>query len=173
MVVPAGHTTGRVLLPDHPSRVAATCVLAVNSTLLQGPLPMLVLAQARVSMPAHVSACMRLQGGRGGGDAMASVVPVRLRGGVVALESSFRGGTRRELLRSLCQVSAAVSCNAIDSSQCRSFCAADPPKCQHAWPSAAKCIMRGDSIYACQHCDAVLAVQAPLCHHLVLSCWHG
>ena len=35
----------------------------------------------------------------------ASVVAVRLRGGVVALESSFRGGTRRELLRSLCQVS--------------------------------------------------------------------
>jgi hypothetical protein len=52
-------------------------------------------------------ACMCAQGGRGGGgDATASVVPVRLRGGVVALESSFRGGTRRELLRSLCQVSA-------------------------------------------------------------------
>lgn len=35
---------------------------------------------------------------------MASVVPVHLRGGMVALESSFRGGVRREVLRSLCQL---------------------------------------------------------------------
>ena len=35
----------------------------------------------------------------------ASVIPVRMRGGVVALESSFRGGVKREVLRSLCQAS--------------------------------------------------------------------
>ena len=34
----------------------------------------------------------------------ASVIPVRLRGGVVAVESSFRGGMKLEVLRSLCQV---------------------------------------------------------------------
>ncbi len=33
-----------------------------------------------------------------------SVVPVRMRGGVVALESSFQGGVKREKLRSLCQL---------------------------------------------------------------------
>ena len=38
-------------------------------------------------------------------DTTASVIPVRLRAGTVALESSFSGGIKRELLRSLCQAS--------------------------------------------------------------------
>lgn len=44
------------------------------------------------------------QGGRGTDDMASSVLPVRTRGGVVALESSFQGGIRREVLRSLCQL---------------------------------------------------------------------
>ena len=42
-------------------------------------------------------------------DTSSLVVPVRLRGGVVALESSFRGGLKREVLRSLCQVCASYT----------------------------------------------------------------
>ena len=38
-------------------------------------------------------------------DVAASVIPVRMRGAVVALESSFRDGVKREVLRSLCQAS--------------------------------------------------------------------
>ena len=45
-----------------------------------------------------------MQGSKSRDDVTASVIPVRLRAGVVALESSFRGGIKRELLRSLCQV---------------------------------------------------------------------
>ncbi len=45
-----------------------------------------------------------VQGGRGVDDMASSVLPVRTRGGVVALESSFQGGVRREVLRSLCQL---------------------------------------------------------------------
>ena len=45
-----------------------------------------------------------MQGSQNQNDVSASVIPVRLRGGVVALESSFRGGIKLELLRSLCQV---------------------------------------------------------------------
>ena len=47
-----------------------------------------------------------MQGTQNQDDVSASVIPVRLRTGVVALESSFRGGIKREVLRSLCQVSA-------------------------------------------------------------------
>ena len=47
-----------------------------------------------------------MQGTQKQDDVSASVIPVRLRNGVVALESSFRGGIKREVLRSLCQVSA-------------------------------------------------------------------
>ncbi len=46
-----------------------------------------------------------MQGKQSQDDVAASVIPVRLRGGVVALESSFRGGIKREVLRSLCQAS--------------------------------------------------------------------
>ena len=46
----------------------------------------------------------RAQGARSSDDTASSVVPVRMRGGVVALESSFQGGVKREVLRSLCQL---------------------------------------------------------------------
>ena len=45
-----------------------------------------------------------MQGSQNQDDVSASVIPVRLRGGVVAVESSFRGGMKHEVLRSLCQV---------------------------------------------------------------------
>ena len=45
-----------------------------------------------------------MQGSQNQDDVSASVIPVRLRGGVVAVESSFRGGMKLEVLRSLCQV---------------------------------------------------------------------
>ncbi|KAK9908805.1 hypothetical protein WJX75_003140 [Coccomyxa subellipsoidea] len=44
------------------------------------------------------------KGARSSDDTASSVVPVRMRGAVVALESSFQGGVKREVLRSLCQL---------------------------------------------------------------------
>ena len=49
--------------------------------------------------------CLIVQSSKNRDDTTASVIPVRMRAGTVALESSFRGGIKRELLRSLCQVS--------------------------------------------------------------------
>lgn len=49
-------------------------------------------------------ALLLVQSSKSRDDTTASVIPVRLRAGTVALESSFSGGIKRELLRSLCQV---------------------------------------------------------------------